>query len=398
MQIISTLFVCLFWAFAALPCFLSVVAQALPRKSKKVCNSTVADFACVFTAYKDLDGAQNAVDSLLLQHYPTFHIYLVADDCELKSFDTKHERLTVLVPPFPLHSKLKSIQLAISHFKRNHSHLVVFDPDNLAQPTFLEEIEAFHAQDYAVVQGKRVAKNLDSPMACLDAFSEYYYNYTQRFVPFRLGSSATIAGSGMSVEMGLFNRFLKEEIKKKIETLIIAEDKLLQVFVVQHGHRIAFAQKAIVYDEKVTNGPQVKRQRTRWIASYFQHLATAFQLLLQGIAKRSLNQTLFAYTIIIPPLFLLGLFGVLGSVVLAFLSKPAFIFLQIGFLVFLANIFWAMAFGKVPKKVIVSLFYAPLFVWNQLKAFFSMKDTKTSFLTTTKTKNVSLKEVLNAKL
>jgi len=397
MYFISTLFVCLFWAFAALPWFLSVLAQALPRKSKKISNTTVADFACVVTAYKDLDCAKNAVDSLLLQHYPFFHIYLVADDCGSKTCDTKHERLTVLNPPLPLHSKLKSIQLALNQFKRAHSHLVVFDPDNLAHPAFLEEIQAYHAQDYAVVQGRRVAKNLDSVMACLDAFGEYYYNYTQRFVPFRLGSSATIAGSGMSVEMGLFTRFLKQTMPHEKGKIIIAEDKMLQVFLVKNGHRIAFAQKAIVYDEKVSSGSQVKRQRTRWIASYFQHLATGFQLLLQGIAKGSLNQTLFAYTILIPPLFLLATCWVLGSVILVFLSIPAFIFLQIGFVLFLANVAWAMAFGAVPKKVIAALLYAPLFVWNQLKAIFSMKDTKTSFLATTKTKNVSLKEVLNAK-
>jgi cellulose synthase/poly-beta-1,6-N-acetylglucosamine synthase-like glycosyltransferase len=398
MLFISTLFLCLFWAFAAFPWCLSALAQALPRASKKAFNTAHADFACVITAYKDLDCAKNAVDSLLRQHYPFYQIYLVADDCDSNVFDTKHVRLTVLYPPSPLHSKLKSIQLAISQFISPHSHLVVFDPDNLAHPKFLQEIQALHDQSFSVVQGKRVAKNLDSPMACLDAFGEYYYNYTQRFVPFRLGSSATIAGSGMSVEMGLFARFLKQALKHEKVKLIIAEDKMLQVFLVQNGHRIAFAENAIVYDEKVSTAPQVKRQRTRWIASYFQHAAKAFQLLLQGLAKRSLNQTLFAYTIIIPPLFLLAMFWVLGSVVLAFLSIPAFIFLQIGFLVFLANIFCAMAFGKVPKKVIVSLFYAPLFVWNQLKAFFSMKDTKTSFLTTTKTKNVSLKEVLNTKL
>jgi cellulose synthase/poly-beta-1,6-N-acetylglucosamine synthase-like glycosyltransferase len=396
MLFIAGLFVSLFSVFTVFPLILSVVAKILPTK-KRPNQSQEADFACIITVYKDIDCAKNLIDSLLNQQYTHYHIYLVADDCDVSGFEIKNERLTVLAPAQPFHSKVKSIHHAIDNFDSVHTHMIVFDPDNLAHPNFLKEINGLHYQGFHVVQGKRVAKNLDTKIACLDAFSEYYYNYTQRTVPFRLGSSATIAGSGMSLEIGLFKRFLKDEIEKEGDKLIIAEDKMLQVYVVKQGNRIAFAEKAIVFDEKVSNAHQVKRQRTRWITSYFQHLVTGFKLFADGVLKLSLNQMLFAYTIIIPPMFIIGLSWMLASVLLVFISLPLFFSLQTCLLAFVANIFVALLLGNAPSKVTASLFYAPVFVLNQVKALFSMKDTKTSFLTTEKTKNLSLEDVLNPK-
>ncbi|MBC7387953.1 MAG: glycosyltransferase [Opitutaceae bacterium] len=397
MLVIAGVVLGFFWLFTAFPLFLSILAKALPANKRKESN-TITDFACVITAWKDIDCAINLVSSLLKQDYDKFHIYLVADSCEFSDFTLKHERLTVLFPPKPLNSKIKSIHYGLERLVRKHSHFIVFDPDNLAHPQYLNEMNSLHQQGFDIVQGKRIAKNLDTKYACLDAFSEYYYNYTQRTVPFRLKSSATIAGSAMSIPLEMYMKFIKEEFDMESDKIIIAEDKMLQVYVVQKGYRIAFAENALVYDEKVSTGQQVKRQRTRWITSYFQYLLTGVELFFQSILTFSLNKILFAYTIIIPPMFIIGLAWMLLTIVSPFVSMWHFIAVQICFVAFILNIFIALIFGNAPSKVVNSLFYAPLFVINQIKALFSMNQTKTSFLTTEKTKNVSVEEVLNVKL
>ena len=397
MLIIAGVVLGFFWLFTAFPLFLSVIAKAVPER-KKVNTSDQTDFACVITAWKDIDCAINLVSSLIKQDYQNFHIYLVGDSCELSDFILKHEKLSVFFPPKPLNSKVKSIHYGLERLVRQHSHFIVFDPDNLAHPQYLSEMNAMHAQGFDIVQGKRIAKNLDTKYACLDAFSEYYYNYTQRTVPFKLKSSATIAGSAMSLPLGFYLKFIEEEFDLEGDKIIIAEDKMLQVHVVQKGFRIAFADQALVYDEKVSTGQQVKRQRTRWITSYFQYLMTGVKLFFTSLATFSLNKILFAYTIIIPPMFIIGLVWILLSAIMPFISVWHFWAVQICFLAFILNIFVALIFGGAPVKVTKSLFYAPLFVINQVKALFSMKQTKTSFLTTEKTKNVSVEDVLNVKL
>lgn len=386
----------LFFLFTVLPLLFSIIAKISPVFSKKREPSPLqTDFACVITAYKDVECAKNLVLSLLRQEYSPFHIYLLADDSDVSAWTIAHPKFTLLKPESALHSKVKAIRYCLERAVRNHSHFVVFDPDNLAHPSFLKEMNGLHAQGFEVVQGKRIAKNLDTKYACLDAFSEYYYNYTQRTVPFDLGSSATIAGSGMSLPIPLYLHFLKLEFDTLGDKIVIAEDKMLQVYVVENGHRIAFAENAIVYDEKVSTAHQVKRQRTRWITSYFQYLVTGLKLFGKALFRFSWNKLMFAYTIVIPPMFIIGLAWIALSVLFAFTSMSLFITLQTCFLAFVINIFVALILGNAPTAVTTSLFYAPLFVFNQVKALFSMKDTKTSFLTTEKTKNVSLDEVMN---
>lgn len=389
--------IALFTVFPLLLSLLSKIVIILKGKKGSPISGSEKDYACVITVYKDIDCAQHLVLSLLGQHYPHFHIYLVADDCDSSKWSIKHPKLSVLQPEKPLHSKVRSIRYALDRLVQPHSHFIVFDPDNLAHPDFLHHVDKLHLQGYEVVQGKRVAKNLDTKYACLDAFSEYYYNYTQRTVPFSLGSSATIAGSGMSIPIALYHEFLQKEFDPLGDRVVIAEDKMLQVYIVEKKLVISFAEEAILFDEKVSTANQVKRQRTRWITSYFQYLLTGLGMLGRSILRLNWNQILFAYTIVIPPMFIIGLSWLALSVLYVFTSFASFVILQCCFFAFVLNIFVALILGATPNKVVTSLFYAPLFVWNQIRAMFSMKDTKTSFLTTEKTKNISVEDLLNSK-
>ena len=142
-----------FWLFTAFPLFLSILAKVIPKQKRIARNNTI-DFACVITAYKDIDCAINLVSSLLKQEYTSYHIYLVADSCTLSDFILKHERLTVFFPPTALNSKVKSIHYGLERLVREHSHFIVFDPDNLAHPQYLKEMNALHQQGFQIVQGK----------------------------------------------------------------------------------------------------------------------------------------------------------------------------------------------------------------------------------------------------
>ncbi|MEZ4684731.1 MAG: glycosyltransferase [Bacteroidia bacterium] len=121
-----------------------------------------ADFACIITAYKSMDIAVPLVESLIRQDYPDFHIYLVADQCE-GDFPIEHERLTVHQPVQPLNSKVRSMRYGVEHGVREHSHALIFDPDNLAPVHFLQRLNDYIASGYPAVQGLRVAKTSTAP-------------------------------------------------------------------------------------------------------------------------------------------------------------------------------------------------------------------------------------------
>ncbi|MFK7969527.1 MAG: glycosyltransferase [Bacteroidia bacterium] len=360
-----------------------------------------ADFACVITAYKNMDIAVPLVESLLKQQYPHFHIYLVGDQCE-GEFPISHENLTVHQPAAPLNSKVRSMRYGVEQTQRAHSHAVIFDPDNLAPTHFLKRLNDYLVSGYPAVQGLRVAKNLDSTIACIDAAGEYYYNYTTRYVPWRLGSSTNIAGSGQAVRMDLFKAYLDtEEMDIDKHGVIAAEDKILQHQLVGQGYRIGCAHDARLYDEKISEGGQLERQRTRWLHAYFRHLPQALGVALKGLAKLDVNRFLSGLYAAYPPMFLL----VSGSIILGGIDLVGWLFfgaspwawgavaLVLAVVIFGLNFMLALKLGGAPASVFKAMLKVPVFVWRQFKALFQMGKAKKDFLVTTNQKVMRLEDV-----
>src|SRR5690606_10555493 len=84
--------------------------------------------------------------------------------------------------------------------------------------------------------------------------------------------------------------------------VVVSEDKSLQLWLVNAGHRIAYAPDAIVFDEKVASFQQVSRQRSRWLNSYFKHSREVLITLFKGVQKMDWNRTWFSLTTLMPPL------------------------------------------------------------------------------------------------
>lgn len=373
--------------------FITTLISMFGKNSSGTISEPQLGFACVITGYKNVEITKNLVESILRQNYDNFHIYLVADNCDEYNYGISSDKLTVLFPKPFLNSKSKSIKFAIDNYIQNHEYTLILDPDNLIEKDFLSKINKWIHKGYNVIQAKRTAKNLDSHMARLDAMSDYYYNYAHRLLPHNLGLSATISGSGMVLKTDYYKSFFEVE---DINQHIIAEDKMLQIYVVDTlNNKIAFAYDALVYDEKVTTGEQVQRQRTRWIASFFQYIVHGFVLMLKGIFSFNLNKAFFGYTIIIPPLFLLIGVNFLFVVFSVVFGWNAF-FLTFGcFVSLIFNFFLCLMLSKAPKNVIKSVVMAPLFIFRQIIGLSKYNDTKSDFLVTEKKHSKSIDDILN---
>lgn len=355
------------------------------------------DFGCIITAYRNAEIAKPLIESLLKQNYNNHKIYLVADNCDISNFDLEHENLKVFCPNPPLNLKAKSIIHAIENFDRAHEFIAVFDADNLAHPDFLAELNKYANHGYTAIQGQRTAKNLDTVYACADATGEFYKNYVERYVPYLLGSSSVISGSGMAVEAELYKAYLygpeiqqgKEKWKKMLQ-----EDKILQNDLLAKNEKIVYAWDAVVYDEKVTTAEGVETQRSRWLFSYFQNLPNSSGLILKSIKNLSWNQFLFGLITIAPPLFILvflsGLMAALGLFLMP-LMTVAFV---AAMAVFVGTIFWTLYLSKVPAEIWKALWGMPLFVAKQVTALFKMGNPNKNFKHTEHTRKVSIDEVL----
>lgn len=327
-----------------------------------VCSSVERDYAIIVTAYKQTDFIPEVVSSILDVNYSNFIIYIVADNCindnNLKFTD---ERIKVLFPKMVLANNISSHFHAINNFVRDHDTLMIVDSDNVIHPELINELNAFFDQGYKAVQGVRMAKNLDTPLSCLDAARDIYYHFYDGKVLFDLGSSATLSGSGMAFDVNLYKRSL---------TNVVAEgagfDKVLQFNLVNFEERIAYSNCAIIYDQKTSNSEQLINQRSRWLNTWFKYFYFGFVLLFKGIKNVNWNQFLFGLILLRPPLFMFLSLAMILSFLNLFFNVMMSICLLLSLFTFMVGFLISLMNSKTDKKIYSALIYIPNFIFFQL--------------------------------
>lgn len=326
------------------------------------------DYAIIVTAYEEVTHIPEVIKSILELNYENYIIYVVADKCDVSSLSFEDGRVVVLRPEETLASNTRSHFYAIRNFKRAHNCLTIIDSDNLVHPEYLNELNKFFYKGYFAVQGLREAKNLNTTYACLDAARDIYYHFYDGKILFKAGSSATLAGSGMAFITSLYIDCLGDK-----DITGAGFDKVLQAAIVSKDIKIAFTDKAIVYDEKTSNTGQLVNQRARWINTWFKYFSLGFALIAKGLVKPSWNQFLFGIILLRPPLFI---FLVLSFICLAlnfFIAPVLVVFWLIGFLLFILGFYIALISSETDLRIYKSLINIPKFMFFQIISLFKAR-------------------------
>ncbi len=328
-----------------------------------------ADYAIIVTAYEQTSLLAGVVASILKLKYSNYLIYIVADNCDISTLHFEDEKVIVLRPEEVLSSNTRSHFYAINRFKRNHERLAIIDSDNLVDPNFLNALNYYFDQGYYAVQGLRDAKNLDTLYACLDAARDIYYHFYDGKLLFSVGSSATLAGSGMAFTTRLYKECLAHQ-----DIVGAGFDKILQKEIVNRGYRIAFAEGAIVNDEKTSKSDQLVNQRARWINTWFKYFTFGFTLLGKGVVRRNINQFLFGLILLRPPLFIFLLLGLICLMINLIFNPMLAMIWMIGFILFVIGFFLALVINKTNPKIYQSLWGIPKFIYFQILSLFKVRN------------------------
>ncbi|WP_345954734.1 glycosyltransferase [Mucilaginibacter sp. PAMB04168] len=335
---------------------------SLKRKPQVLLSSPAeADYAIIVTAYEWVTAIPDVVASLLKLNYSNYLIYVVADKCDISTLHFEDERVVILRPEETLAGNVRSHFYAINRFKRQHDRLTIIDSDNLVEPEYLNELNKMFNQGFEAVQGVREAKNLDTTYACLDAARDIYYHFYDGKILFQVGSSATLAGSGMAFTTQLYRESLENR-----DVSGAGFDKVLQAAILSRNKRIAFTGKAIVWDEKTTHSDQLVKQRARWINTWFKYFGYGFTLLLKSVKNFSLNQFIFGLILLRPPLFIFLILALFCMFINIFISWAAVAVWMLGFLLFVLGFYTALAKSDTDKRVWQSLINIPKFIYFQI--------------------------------
>ncbi len=349
------------------------------------------EFAAIITAHQDTRFIAPFVDSFLKQEYAKFKVYVVADDCDVSGLHFTDERIIMLKPEKALHSKIKSIQFAIDHFTNPHDVLIIFDSDNLVHPLYLQNLNRYFQKGFRVVQTHMLSKNIDNTYARLDSMGHIYYTFYERQVKMQLGMSSAILGLGIALDFNLY-----KEINYK--NVVGGFDKKLQAQLAIKVKQIAFADDAIVYDEKVEDAAAMEKQRTRWIYSYFDHFKDGWRLLLAGIKTGSAGRLLLGATMLRPPMILL-IFAMIVMMTIAAIIQPILLYWWAAIMfIFVANFTLTIATQSSQKGMFQAISKIPLLISCQLKALLKLKKAKTNFLKTEHQKIIYIDDLLKNEL
>lgn len=350
--------------------FLMLLFYALFFKQKvhKTKSNLEADYAIIVTAYEQTTLIPSVVASLLNLRYSNYLIYIVADKCDVTDLKFSDNRIIILRPEQILSSNTRSHFYAIQNFKRSHERLTIIDSDNLIDPNYLLELNTFFDKGYSAVQGVREAKNLDTVYAALDGARDIYYHFYDGKVLFNVGSSATLSGSGMAFTTQLYKECLAHQ-----DITGAGFDKVLQKEIVSRGYRIAFADEAIVFDEKTSKSDQLINQRARWINTWFNYFSFGFELIGKGVVKLNWNMFLFGLILLRPPLFIFLLIGLFCMMLNLILNPFLAVIWLLAFVIFVFAFVLALTINKTDTRIYKSLWGIPKFIFYQILSLLKVR-------------------------
>lgn len=280
-------------------------------------------------AYQEDSVIEESVKVNLRQEYPRefYDIFVIADSLKEATLQNLSQYpIKVVQVSFELSSVAKSLWAGVLAAADNeYSVVLISDADNHLKEDFLSRINGAFNQGWKAVQGHRVAKNMNTPVAVLDAASEEINNHIFRKGHRALGLSPALTGSGMAFSYSLLKNYLEGHRE------IGGYDKELEMYLRERHIPIAYLDKAWVYDEKVQKKEVLQRQRTRWIEAQLKQLSNYFIRGLRHFWKGDFDYANKVFHFLIPPrIILLGF--VLFSFVLSFLFKVTWFTLCTGIL------------------------------------------------------------------
>jgi cellulose synthase/poly-beta-1,6-N-acetylglucosamine synthase-like glycosyltransferase len=238
----------------------------LSDNSKAELKIPIRKYAVLIPGYKEDSVIIDVAKKALEQNYPKelMDVIVIADSFKQETLESLRSLpIKVIEVSFDVSTKSKALRKAMDEIGNDYNIALILDADNVMESNFIELIDLHFDKGYIAVQGHRVAKNLNTSFAVLDAISEEINNSIFRTGHINIGLSSALIGSGMAFEYPFFKQRMSD-----IDA-IGGFDKELELTLLRDNHKISYAKDAIVYDEKVQKAEVFANQRRRWLSAQF---------------------------------------------------------------------------------------------------------------------------------
>lgn len=346
--------------------------------------------AILIPAYKEDVIIIGTVRKALDHNYPKdlFSVIIIADQLQHETINILRSMgAQVLEVNFEVSMKAKSLHAALQLLHTSQYEIaVILDADNIMKDNCLEKINTAFHNGCKAVQCHRIAKNVNHPLAILEAISEGINIHLFRRGPAALGLSAAPLGSGMAFNSGL----LKEIYNLDRILHDPAEDRETDTQLLKRNIRMYYLDDAYVYDEKVASLRVFEKQRTRWLEAQVYHLRRFFHKDMKDVPKTAHYYNRVAQHLLLPRLFYLVISGVTALLLIAEpLLDTSLLYPYSGWWLAWITGYCIVLIISIPAeffnvKTFKAALYIPALMISMLKALAKMKSNRKEFLHTSK--------------
>lgn len=347
--------------------------------------------AILITAYQEDNVIVQTVQEVIKHDYPRryFEVFVAAHALQPSTIlRLRQLNAQVHEVSFSSGSKAKSLNYLLNTIdERNYDIALILDSDNIMLPGFLEKVNAAFQAGYKAVQGHRAAKNLNTPVAILDALSEEVNNHLFRKAQGTLGFSASLIGSGMAFE---FSK-LKQVYNKPGIIDNPACDREVDFEMLRSGIRILYLDDALLLDEKVASDKVYTNQRRRWLESQLMHVGLFFSNTAPVKIKTKDYWNKLFINLIPPRIFFLAMFFCVFIVYLVqyildadITGMPVYAWLGM-FILYALSIAIAIPRRYYNRHTLKAIIHLPIILLSLLRAAATMRLNRKEFVHTPKT-------------
>ena len=244
-------------------------------------------YAVMIAARNEEAVIAGAVESLRKQTYPgeLLDIYVMSDHSEDRTAEMARSAGAVVFERKTLVGRSKGYVLhelweRIRENGKKYDGYFVFDADNRAEADFVEKMNAVFSEKNAIVIGKRCSTNFGENWIT----SGYALWFLREGIVDRartaLGSSCPVTGTGFLISAELL------EAEGGWQYFSLTEDAELSADMLLKGHKAAYADEAVFYDEQPVTFRASWRQRMRWAKGYIGVCGKYWFRLFGGIFKK----------------------------------------------------------------------------------------------------------------
>jgi cellulose synthase/poly-beta-1,6-N-acetylglucosamine synthase-like glycosyltransferase len=368
-------------AITAVYIFIFAIGGLMPLRKRISKDNLKRKFAILIPGYKEDEIIVEVCRDALEQNYPKekFDVIAIADSYKDTTLAELHKLPIKLIEvSFDKSTKSKSLNKAMEVIGDDYDVALILDADNLIEEDFLSKINSAFQTGFIAVQGHRIAKNMDTGFAILDAISEEINNHIFRKGARALGFSSALIGSGMAFEYSFF-----KDLMKNVHA-IGGFDKEIDLKMCKDGVTIEYIHDAYCYDEKVQKADVFQHQRRRWLSAQWVYFKKAF---LPGIAalitKGNYDYFNKAFqTFLLPRILLIGLLGITFLISIFFIPHPIALAWIALFIVVVIALLMSVPGKFYSHKTLKAIILLPIGFYHMFLSLIKVKGANKQFLHT----------------